>query len=184
MNALHTLFRIHQAVRSRLRCFGFRILGTRIQGRAWLRSISIPRQWNDITLENAVALDDGVTLVCSGPPRSGKILIRSGTYINRNTILDAHECVEIGRDCLIGPGCFITDSSHGTDPGSPPGAQECVSAPTVIEDGVWIGANVVILKGVRIGACAVVGAGAVVTRNVDPHMIVAGVPARPIKSRI
>lgn len=184
MNVFHTILRIQQGLRSRLRSFGYRILGTRIEGRAWLRAISIPRQWSDITLERSVALDDGVTLLCSGHPRGGKILIKSGSYINRNTILDAHERVEIGRNCLIGPGCFITDSSHGIEFGKAPGAQECVVRPTVIEDEVWIGAHVVVLSGVRIGTGAVVGAGAVVTKDVEAYAVVAGVPARTIKTRI
>lgn len=183
MNVFHALLRIHNGMRSRLRSVGYRILGTRIEGNVWLRAISIPRQWNDITLETGVALDDGVTLVCSGPPRFGKILIKSGCYINRNTILDAHECVEIGRDCLIGPGCFITDSNHGFEPGESPAMQKCSASPTVIEDEVWIGAHVVILSGVRVGRGAVVGAGAVVTRDVSPFQIVAGVPARVLGSR-
>ena len=183
MNFFQAIARVSQGVRSRLRSAAYRMLGTRIEGRVWLRAVSIPRQWSDITLEAAVALDDGVTLVCSGRPRVGKILIKSGSYINRNTILDAHERVEVGRDCLIGPGCFITDSNHGFEPGEPPARQPCDASPTVIEDEVWIGAHVVVLSGVRVGRGAVVGAGAVVTRDVAPFQIVAGVPARVIGSR-
>ncbi len=53
----------------------------------------------------------------------------------------------------------------------------------MIEDDVWIGANVTIVDGVTVGAHAVVAAGAVVTRDVAPWTVVAGVPARPIKDR-
>lgn len=58
-----------------------------------------------------------------------------------------------------------------------------LSKGVVIEDGVWIGANVTILKGVTIGREAVVAAGAVVTRSVSPFHIVAGVPARTVRVR-
>jgi acetyltransferase-like isoleucine patch superfamily enzyme len=51
----------------------------------------------------------------------------------------------------------------------------------VIEDDVWIGANAVILPGVHVGMCSVIGAGAVVTKDVPPHAIVAGVPARVLR---
>jgi len=54
--------------------------------------------------------------------------------------------------------------------------------PVVIEDDVWLGTNAVVLPGVRIGRGAVVGAGAVVTRDVAPFTVVAGVPARPIRA--
>ncbi|HQT26384.1 MAG TPA: acyltransferase, partial [Burkholderiales bacterium] len=53
----------------------------------------------------------------------------------------------------------------------------------IIEDGVWIGANVVVTRNVRIGEHSIVAAGAVVTRDVPPYSIVGGVPARLMKSR-
>lgn len=159
------------------------MLGVRITGYVWMRRVSIPRQWSDITIEGTASLDDRVTLLCSGSPKADKLVIRSGTYINRGTMLDAHEQLEIGRDCLIGPGCYLTDANHGLAAGSRMSAQPCEPRPTVIEDEVWIGANVVVLAGVRICQGAVVGAGAVVTKNVAPLQIVAGVPARTIGMR-
>lgn len=50
-----------------------------------------------------------------------------------------------------------------------------------IKDDVWIGAGAIILSGVTIGECSVIGAGAVVTKDVEPYTVVAGVPARKIK---
>lgn len=50
-----------------------------------------------------------------------------------------------------------------------------------IKDDVWIGAGVIILSGITIGECSVIGAGAVVTQDVEPYTVVAGVPARKIK---
>lgn len=183
MKLLALIVRVRDGLMSRCRNLYYRGLGVRIGGYIWLRRVSIPRQWGDIHLEKSVSLDDGVTLLCSGLPRADKILVRGGTYINRRTILDAHEKVEVGRDCLIGPGCFITDTSHGVAAGVAPAMQACSALPTIIEDEVWIGANVVVLAGVRIGKGAVVGAGAVVTKSVEPFQIVAGVPARRIGTR-
>jgi len=62
-------------------------------------------------------------------------------------------------------------------------AQGCSSAPVCIGDDVWIGARAVILPGVNIGRGAVIGAGAVVTRNVAANSVVAGVPARLLRDR-
>ncbi len=82
-------FRIPQGVCSRLRNSWFRILGVRIHGYAWIRRISIPRNWADVTIDSGVSLDDGVVLLCSGPPAHEKIHIGSQTYINRYSIIDA-----------------------------------------------------------------------------------------------
>lgn len=183
MSLLPFIIRLAHAVASRRRNLWFRLLGVNLTGYVWLRRISIPRQWSDITIEAAASLDEGVVLLCSGPPKRDKLVIRGGTYINRFTMIDAHEKIEIGRRCLIGPGCFITDANHGIAAGLAPMEQPCVPRHTIIEDEVWLGAKVVVLAGVRIGRGAVVGAGAVVTKNVEPFQIVAGVPAKVIGVR-
>jgi acetyltransferase-like isoleucine patch superfamily enzyme len=152
-------------------------------GYVWMRRVSIPRQWKDVTLEKGVSLDDGVVLLCSGPEKANKLLIRDGTYINRYTMIDAHERIEIGRNCMIGPQCYITDANHGVVASLPVKEQRMEAKPVIIEDEVWLGAGVIVLCGVRIGRGAVVGAGAVVRRDVLANAIVAGVPAREVGSR-
>jgi acetyltransferase-like isoleucine patch superfamily enzyme len=154
-----------------------------VGGYVWLRRISIPRQWAAIRLESGVSLDDGVVLLCSGVGKSDKILIRSGTYINRYTIIDAHEQIEVGRNCMIGPHCYITDANHGISPGASIQDQPMTTMPVAIEDGVWIGAGATILAGVRLGRGAVIGAGAVVTKDIAADAIAVGVPAREIGQR-
>lgn len=148
-----------------------------------MRRISIPRLWSDITLEGGIALDEGVVLLCSGAARPDKLVIRRGTYINRYTMIDAHERVEIGCNCMIGPQCYITDGNHGTAPGTTVNNQAMKTAPVILEDDVWLGAGVIVLPGVRIGRSAVIGAGAVVTKDVPAQTIFAGVPARSIGRR-
>ena len=148
-----------------------------------MRAIEIPRRWEDITLEKHVALDRGVTLVCGGDPGANKLVIRSGTYVNRYTIFDAHLRLEVGRNCMIGPRCYITDADHGKDAGLSVQKQPMKKAPVIIEDEVWIGAGVIILPGVRIGKGAVVGAASVVARDVPSNAIVFGAPARVLRFR-
>jgi acetyltransferase-like isoleucine patch superfamily enzyme len=161
----------------------FRLLGVRMTGYVWMRRVSIPRQWSDITIEEDCSLDDGVVLLCSGPARVDKLVIRSGTYVNRFTMLDAHEQIRVGADCMIGPHCYISDGDHGTAAGATVGKQPMKTQPVIIEDGVWLGAGVIVLKGVTIGRNAVVGAGSVVTKNVMAHSVVAGIAARPVSER-
>jgi acetyltransferase-like isoleucine patch superfamily enzyme len=104
------------------------------------------------------------------------ISIGNGTYLNRNTEVVAGASVRIGRDCMIARDVLIMDTDQHALPG-----QELQTAPVVIEDRVWIGARAIILKGVQIGHDSIVGAGAIVTKSVPPHTVVAGPAARPIR---
>jgi acetyltransferase-like isoleucine patch superfamily enzyme len=155
----------------------------RLRGYVWLRAIEIPRNHAGIELDGGVSLDRGVTLLCVGPSGGEpKIVIGGGTYINRNTVLDAAESLVIGRECAIGPGCYLTDHDHGFAPGTAPLSLPLVSKPTRLGDRVWLGANVVVLKGVTIGTGSVIGAGSVVTRDVPPGCVAVGNPARVIRT--
>jgi acetyltransferase-like isoleucine patch superfamily enzyme len=181
MNPLHLLVRMNHGLRSRIRNIWFRALGVRLHGYVWMRCVSIPRQWSDITVEGPASLDDGVVLLCSGQTHERKLVICRGTYINRFTIIDASEQIEIGENCMIGPHCYITDHDHGHENGRPIGEQSLLSAPVRIGSNVWVGAGVIILKGVTIGDSAVIAAGAVVTKDVNAGMKVAGVPATELR---
>lgn len=164
---------------SRCRNLFFRLLGVDIQVYANLKKISIPRQWADIQICQNASLDDGVVLLCSGKANPRKIVIGERCYINRHTMIDAHEQIAIGPDCMIGPFCYITDGDHARNDDARLADQGMVAAPVVLEDNVWVGAHATILKGVRIGRHAVIGAGAVVTKDVEAFSTVVGVPAKP-----
>ena len=116
----------------------------------------------------------------------GSIEVGDWTAFNRDAHINA-SCggtIAIGANCPIGPGVVMRTANHrfsrvdvliqhqGHEP-----------ADITIEDDCWIGANVVIIGGVRIGRGAIVGAGAVVTRDVPSMAIAAGVPARIINYR-
>jgi maltose O-acetyltransferase len=84
--------------------------------------------------------------------------------------------VMIGARCMIGSHVAISSLTH--DYRRDDMSRTIVARPVVIQDDVWIGAHAVILPGVTLGQGAVIGAGSVVTRDVEPHAIVSGVPAR------
>jgi acetyltransferase-like isoleucine patch superfamily enzyme len=112
------------------------------------------------------------------------LIIGNNVKINRNVYITATDSITIGNDVLIGPNTIINSGNHKySDPNILIREQGHFSKAIIIENDVWIGANVCILKGVKIGKGAVVGAGAVVTKNVEPYTVVAGVPAKIIKLR-
>ena len=167
------------AIAMRLRVARLRLLGMQIGRKCWIRRISVPRNPWDIALSDEVALDDDVVLLTTGlRTEQPRLVIGAGTYVNRFTMFDASERIELGSRCLVGPFCYITDHDHAI------GDQCLVGAPVHIGDEVWIGAGVIILKGVSIGHRSVIGAGSVVTRSVPAFAKVAGIPAQPIGVRV
>lgn len=93
--------------------------------------------------------------------------------------------IRIGRYVMMGPDCVIYTRNHRCDRTDIPMQQQGYEKPeaVVIEDDVWIGKRVIILPGVHIGEGSIVGAGAVVTKDVPPYAVVGGCPARIIKMR-
>jgi maltose O-acetyltransferase len=108
----------------------------------------------------------------------GCITVGDGTFINYGTSISAHSRVMIGKNCHIGQYAIINDNDYH-DVMNKTTLPE--SRPVVLEDGVWLGARVIVLKGVRIGQDSVVGAGSVVTRDIPARSIAVGQPARVIR---
>ena len=110
----------------------------------------------------------------------GDVIIGGHTRIGlHNTIIGP---VTIGHHVNLAQGITVTALNHNfDDPKKRIDEQGVSTKPVVIEDDIWIGANAVILPGVTIGHHTVVAAGAVVTKDVPPHSLVAGVPAKIIK---
>jgi len=113
----------------------------------------------------------------------GGIRLGHRVEINNYAIVNGTGGVDIGDDSLIGPGARLISYQHGIAAGSSIRSQPSAARPIRIGRDVWIGANAVILAGVSVGDGAVVGAGAVVSRDVAANTVVAGVPARPLKTR-
>lgn len=94
--------------------------------------------------------------------REGVVKFGNDCFINRNCMIVSHKKILIGNNVTIGPGTVIYDHDHDGK-----GGYAC--SDVIIEDGVWIGANTVILKGVRIGKNAVIGAGSIITKDVPEN---------------
>lgn len=109
-----------------------------------------------------------------------RLEIGSDCFINQDCVFDATAPIVIGNDVNLGHGVLITTSSHAIGGPERRGGQLQPKA-VRIGHGAWLASRVIVLPGVEIGDGAIVAAGAVVTRSVPPHTLVAGVPAREIR---
>jgi acetyltransferase-like isoleucine patch superfamily enzyme len=111
------------------------------------------------------------------------IKIGRDTFVGESVVIRGQGGVTIGDSVLIAPGAKILAVNHNFSDVSRPIIEQGISAKgIVIEDGSWIAGGAVVLDGVRVGRGAVVGANAVVTRDVPPNTVVVGSPAQVIKN--
>lgn len=118
-----------------------------------------------------------------GQKLSSAIIIEDGVDLGEDTFITASNRIVIGRNSLFGRMVTVTDNSHGAttmdDLSKAPHMRKVISkGEVVIGENVWIGDKATILPGVHIGKGAVVGANAVVTKDVPPFSVVGGIPAR------
>jgi acetyltransferase-like isoleucine patch superfamily enzyme len=108
----------------------------------------------------------------------GRLEIGDNVFINYGTSIVAGNRVTIGDDCLIGTHVMVMDCDfHRVEDK----AWDTTGTPITLEDRVWLGNRSIVLKGVTVGHDAVVAAGSVVTHDVPPETVVAGVPARVVR---
>lgn len=133
-----------------------------------------------VAVGDSCELNQGVEL----NPFGGSIRIARRVWLGPYVVIYGHGGIEIGEQTLVSMHCTILSSNHAI-PATGTLIRDVTDEllPTKIGRDVWIGANAVILGGVTIGDGAVIAAGAVVNRDVEPGAVVAGVPARRIKSR-
>jgi maltose O-acetyltransferase len=109
------------------------------------------------------------------------IVLGDRVFMNFNCVILDPAPVTIGNDVLIGPAVQIYTATHPLDFQVRRSGRE-MAHPIIIGDEVWIGGAAILCPGVRIGERAVIGAGAVVTRDVPPDTVVAGNPARVLRA--
>ena len=176
--------RIPRGAMSRLRLMVYRALGMRQGKKNRMEGGGRVRRCSQITIGDYNAFTQGCWLWPEDTDFIGiRIQIGNYNYFNRNVMVDACGLVEIGDWNMFGPDVYIADSNHQFKDGLSPANLPMDRGTIVIGNRCWIGAKAIILKGVRLGDGCVVGAGAVVTRSVEPGAVVAGVPARLLRSR-
>jgi len=124
-------------------------------------------------------IKDGVTVWFPEGIRIGRHVT-----INEGVFLDGFGGLTIGDHCRIAHGCsFISEDHVFDDPDTPIWKQGKRASPIVIEEDVWCGCGVKVMRGVTIGRGSVIAAGSVVTKDIPPYSIAMGVPARVARQR-
>jgi acetyltransferase-like isoleucine patch superfamily enzyme len=181
--AEYLLFTAIHGAASRLRLMVYRLLGMKIATPNRMEGRGRVRRCSQIEIGSHNAFTQGAWLWPNNVEYDGvRIRIGNRNYFNRNLMIDACGLVEIGDQNMFGPDVYIADSNHRFGPGIAPNEQPMDAGQVKIGNRCWIGARVVILKDVELGDGCVVGAGAVVTKSVPPGAVVAGVPARALRS--
>lgn len=180
MNA-NTAIEIEAGGKIEFRDRGFAVIGTeRSSFKGWAGSTKL------YIRENGRLVINGYNQIGRGSLvwilEGGRIELCGDVSTSGRNMIIAKERVTIGKACQIAFGVTISD--HDFHKTYSDGVQNSETLPVTIGDGVWIGMNATILKGVTIGENAIVAAGAVVTMDVPPRAMVAGVPARIIKREV
>lgn len=130
-------------------------------------------------------LEQGNTIwIASSPEVKSALCCGANLYVGPNSYIGVYENITIMDDVLIGGFCYIISGNHNmADRSIPIREQGYVGGEIIIESGVWLGAHVTVLPGVKIGEGAIIGAGSVVTKSVPAYEVWGGVPAKKIKDR-
>jgi acetyltransferase-like isoleucine patch superfamily enzyme len=170
-------------------CSFFRGIKYRAQGMSIGQGTTFPKlfvTWpHQVKFGDNCRLEHGIYFHYDGIYSKGpSICIGENVFIGNNSEFNISEKITVGNNCLIAAGCRFIDHNHGIEKGTLIRAQLAPKQEIILENDVWLGCNVVILKGVCIGEGAVVAAGSVVSKNIPSYEIWGGVPAKFIKKRV
>lgn len=153
---------------------------TRLGAKVRLWGRPVVKNWGQLIIGERARLVSTITALELVAAPNATLEIGAGAFINYGVSIAARQSVRIGPACSIGTYAIIMDSDfHRLEPerrNEPP-----VTRPVILEENVWLGARVIVLPGVTIGAGSAIGAGSVVTRDIPPRSLAVGAPARVIR---
>lgn len=167
----------------------FRKIILRFQGMKIGNGVDIPKIYtiwpHQVSIGKNCILERGIYFKYAGIWSKGpSIFIEDEVFIGAGCEFNINCGIRISKYSNIASGCKFVDHDHGTEAGKLIGPQQSVKAEILLKEDVWLGCNVVVLKGVCIGEGSIVAAGAVVTKSIPANQIWGGVPAKFIKNRI
>lgn len=131
--------------------------------------------------KSAISFGRNITIAYNCFISPVELVVGDGCWLGVNNFICGR--VFLGREVNLGPNVNLPGASHNIESQLPLARSGSTMQGTILEDFVWVGGNSTILDGVRVGKGAVIGAGSVVTKDVPPLAVVAGVPARLLKNR-
>ncbi len=165
-----------------LRRLYWRLLGMRVGSGACIGKINV--SWpHSVSIGAGCLIEDGVRFKVDGPySPERRIIIGDNVFIGSFAEFNIQGEIRIEKDCLIASGCRFIDNNHGRSLELPVREQPNTVARINVGTGCWLGAGVLVLSGVAIGESSIIGAGAVVTRDLPPRTKSVGIPARVIST--
>ena len=166
--------------------------------RSYLHSVVLRARWARqgvrvmsgavIKTRGRVLIEPGATIggdsvIVAGDP-AAVVEIGAGTKVNRRCFITAKRRITIGRHVLFSNNVFICDHLHAFDDIGTPVKRQGATEPRPVEigEGTWLGINVVVMPGVRVGRHCVIGANSVVTGDVPDYAVAVGAPARVVRN--
>ena len=144
----------------------------------WLERQTVRYYMARMNLGHRVSIKEGLRV-----EKPHNVTIGNDVRINAGVLLQAHAPISIGDFTMIAANCAVVTANHDMAKRGIEAFDTFASMPVRIGSHCWLGVGVIVLPGVTIGDGTVVGAGSVVTRDLPPGMVCAGVPAKPIKER-
>lgn len=161
----------------------YNLLGASIPYSVRMRNCTIT--WpHQVEMGHKVKVEENVEIKIDGKYKDGRsVFIGDSVYIGRGAEFNIIDRITIENQVMIASGAKFVDHDHGIDRLKIIGKHPGKSAPIILQENCWIGANVIVLKGVTVGQGAVVAAGSVVIHSIPAFEIWAGIPAKKIGER-
>jgi len=176
-------FRFYRKLVSKIYKYFYKISGMEIGNETDLPTIKV--NWpHQVSIGKSCKIEHAVSFKFDGVWKKGpSIILKNNVFVGSGCEFNIRKRIIIDDNSLIASGCKFIDHDHGVSLAELIRVQKGPEEEIVINSDVWLGCNVVVLKGVVIGAGAVVAAGAVVTKSIPSYEIWGGVPARKIGVR-
>jgi acetyltransferase-like isoleucine patch superfamily enzyme len=177
-------FKIVHKIKYIYRLYKFKHLGMKIGKNTYIGKVEAGYTYTQISIGDFCSIQNNTNFMISNYVSNQlSVIIENNVYLGSGCHFNIGKQIRIGSNCMIASGCSFIDNDHGTARGQLLREQLGKYSSIQIGEDCWLGANVIVLKGVTISKGAIVAAGAVVNKSIPPYEIWGGVPAKKIGQR-